>query len=67
MGHVLAGLLIAVLSPVVPIYSVIFAAVFVFYQVREHEHLNDFAYADIRELLYGIGLGGLWLVLHIIP
>jgi hypothetical protein len=57
LGHGLFGFIstVAVLiSPVLPILS---AALFVIYEVDEYFHLNDEAYQEIREYLYGFAVG----------
>jgi len=57
IGHAVFGFtstLAVLINPVLPALS---AALFVLYEVDECFHLNDEAYQEIREYLYGVAVG----------
>ena len=57
LGHAVFGFISTVAVLINPILPALSAILFVIYEVDECFHLNDEAYQEIREYLYGCGAG----------
>ena len=63
LGHAVFGFISTLATIVHPVLPILSAALFVIYEVDEFFHLNDEAYQEIREYLYGCGAGMFLLLL----
>lgn len=63
IAHVLGGILAALLTPQYPVLSTLIVVVFLLYQFDESWHINDEAFADIKEFLYGLVIGASYFIL----
>jgi hypothetical protein len=57
LGHAVFGFISTVAVLINPILPALSAILFVIYEVDECFHLNDEAYQEIREYLYGVAVG----------
>jgi len=57
LGHAVFGFLSTVATIVSPVLPIVSFILFVIYEVDEYFHLNDEAYQEIREYLYGVAVG----------
>ena len=55
--HYLWGILISIVALVSPTLSVLMFTGFIIYELDEEWHIKDKSYADIREMLVGMGIG----------
>ena len=62
IGHVIFGFISTLAALINPIFLVISAALFVIYELNEEWHLDDEAYEEIREYLYGVSAALLLLL-----
>ena len=56
--HAVCGAMTVILGMFNPALAVIFATMFLAYQLNEERALNDRAFQDIREWLIGFGIAG---------
>lgn len=55
--HYLWGILISIVALLSPTLSVLMFTGFIIYELDEEWHIRDKSYADIREMLVGMGIG----------
>jgi len=55
--HYLWGILISIVALISPTLSALMFAGFIIYELDEEWHIKDKSYADIREMLVGMGIG----------
>lgn len=56
-AHHIWGFMVALVALVSPALSVLMFTGFIIYELDEEWHIKDKSYADIREMLIGMGIG----------
>jgi len=54
VGHAVWGILTVQAVKIHPVLAVIMFLLFILYELDEEWHLNDYAYEELREYMYGI-------------
>ena len=63
VAHFVGGLLVAIISPLIPVLSVISFLGFIIYELDEDWHISDQAYKDIKMFLFGMFTGMIAILL----
>jgi len=61
--HIPVGIIACLLGYLVPGLGLAFVVGFIIYELNEDKHLIDNAWKDIRGLLWGMGIGGIVLLI----
>jgi hypothetical protein len=62
IAHITFGILTAIISKINIIFSIINTFLFVLYELDEEWKISDYAYEDIREFAFGLGIGEVLLL-----
>jgi hypothetical protein len=62
VAHIVFGIITAIVSKINIIFSILNTILFIIYELNEEWRISDYAYEDIKEFAFGLGIGEVLLL-----